>query len=131
MVHIAPRYPAEIACAQLCGLSHYRMRGYLTIDSEKIRGVAEGSGGFTGGIALGDSLLVLIEMNNSSNRWLHRFACLLAFATFLLICAGGERDQSPRGFGGPGLATTYGRFHVLLPDIEVGRQHSLRTCFTA
>jgi len=35
MVHIAPRYPAEIACAQLCGLSHYRMRGYLTIDSEK------------------------------------------------------------------------------------------------
>jgi cytochrome c oxidase subunit 2 len=34
-VHIGPHYPAEIACAQLCGLSHYRMRGYLTIDSEK------------------------------------------------------------------------------------------------
>ena len=24
----------EIACAQLCGLGHYRMRGYLTIDTE-------------------------------------------------------------------------------------------------
>ena len=24
----------EIACAQLCGNSHYRMRGYVTIDSE-------------------------------------------------------------------------------------------------
>src|ERR1039457_6592904 len=34
-VRIAPHYPAEIACAQLCGLSHYRMRGYLTVDSEK------------------------------------------------------------------------------------------------
>jgi len=34
-VRIAPRYPAEIACAQLCGLGHYRMKGYLTIDSEE------------------------------------------------------------------------------------------------
>jgi cytochrome c oxidase subunit 2 len=33
-VRMAPRYPAEIACAQLCGLSHYRMRGYLTVDTE-------------------------------------------------------------------------------------------------
>ena len=24
----------EIACAQLCGNSHYRMRGYVTIDTE-------------------------------------------------------------------------------------------------
>ena len=34
-VRVGPHYPAEIACAQLCGLSHYRMRGYLTIDTEK------------------------------------------------------------------------------------------------
>ena len=34
-VSIGPRYPAEIACAQLCGLGHYRMRGFLTIDSEQ------------------------------------------------------------------------------------------------
>ena len=34
-VRVGPHYPAEIACAQLCGLSHYRMRGYLTVDSEK------------------------------------------------------------------------------------------------
>lgn len=32
-VRAAPSVPAEIACAQLCGLGHYRMRGYLTIDS--------------------------------------------------------------------------------------------------
>ena len=25
----------EIACAQLCGLGHYRMKGYLTIDSQE------------------------------------------------------------------------------------------------
>jgi len=34
-VRIAPRYPAEIACAQLCGLGHYRMKGFLTIDTEE------------------------------------------------------------------------------------------------
>lgn len=34
-VRIGPRYPAEIACAQLCGLGHYRMKGYLTIDTEE------------------------------------------------------------------------------------------------
>ena len=33
-VRIGPRYPAEIACAQLCGLGHYRMKGYLSIDTE-------------------------------------------------------------------------------------------------
>ncbi|MDG1223671.1 MAG: hypothetical protein P8O00_03785, partial [Candidatus Marinimicrobia bacterium] len=25
----------EIACAQLCGITHYRMRGYLTVDTEE------------------------------------------------------------------------------------------------
>ncbi len=34
-ISIGPRYPAEIACAQLCGLGHYRMKGYLTIDDQK------------------------------------------------------------------------------------------------
>lgn len=34
-VRIGPRYPAEIACAQLCGLGHYRMKGYLSIDTEQ------------------------------------------------------------------------------------------------
>ncbi len=28
-----PEFQYEIACAQLCGLGHYRMRGYLTIDT--------------------------------------------------------------------------------------------------
>lgn len=26
---------SEIACAQLCGIGHYRMKGYLTVDSQK------------------------------------------------------------------------------------------------
>jgi cytochrome c oxidase subunit 2 len=34
-VRVGPRYPAEIACAQLCGLGHYRMRGFLSIDTEE------------------------------------------------------------------------------------------------
>jgi cytochrome c oxidase subunit II len=28
-----PKFTYEIACAQLCGLGHYRMRGYLSIDT--------------------------------------------------------------------------------------------------
>jgi len=28
---VAPATPTEIACAQLCGLGHYRMRGYVTV----------------------------------------------------------------------------------------------------
>lgn len=28
---VAPATPTEIACAQLCGLGHYRMRGYMTV----------------------------------------------------------------------------------------------------
>jgi cytochrome c oxidase subunit 2 len=28
-----PEFNYEIACAQLCGLGHYRMRGYVTIDT--------------------------------------------------------------------------------------------------
>ncbi|MFI5253684.1 MAG: hypothetical protein ACHQQQ_14785 [Bacteroidota bacterium] len=31
----APEVPMEIACAQLCGLGHYRMRGYLHIVTEE------------------------------------------------------------------------------------------------
>ena len=32
-VVIAPATPTEIACAQLCGLGHFRMRGYLTVQT--------------------------------------------------------------------------------------------------
>lgn len=34
-IQVGPRYAAEIACAQLCGLGHYRMKGFLTIHDEK------------------------------------------------------------------------------------------------
>ena len=30
---IAPATPTEIACSQLCGLGHYRMRGYVTVQT--------------------------------------------------------------------------------------------------
>jgi cytochrome c oxidase subunit 2 len=32
-VSVAPSTPSEIACAQLCGLGHYRMRGYVTVQT--------------------------------------------------------------------------------------------------
>ncbi len=32
-VMAAPATPTEIACAQLCGLGHYRMRGYITVQT--------------------------------------------------------------------------------------------------
>ncbi len=32
-VPIAPATPTEIACAQLCGLGHFRMRGYMTVQT--------------------------------------------------------------------------------------------------
>jgi cytochrome c oxidase subunit 2 len=37
----------EIACAQLCGLSHYRMKGFVTVESEEALGafLTEMSGG--------------------------------------------------------------------------------------
>ena len=34
-ITIAPSTPTEIACAQLCGLGHYRMRGYMTIMTQQ------------------------------------------------------------------------------------------------
>jgi hypothetical protein len=32
-VLLAPETPTEIACAQLCGLGHYRMRGFVTVQT--------------------------------------------------------------------------------------------------
>jgi cytochrome c oxidase subunit 2 len=32
-VVVAPETPTEIACAQLCGLGHYRMRGFVTVQT--------------------------------------------------------------------------------------------------
>jgi cytochrome c oxidase subunit 2 len=30
-----PKFEFEIACSQLCGLGHYRMRGFLTVDTQE------------------------------------------------------------------------------------------------
>jgi cytochrome c oxidase subunit 2 len=35
VVSAGPATPTEIACAQLCGLGHYRMRGFVTIQTEE------------------------------------------------------------------------------------------------
>ena len=32
---IAPFNPTEIACAQLCGLNHFKMKGYLTVETDE------------------------------------------------------------------------------------------------
>ncbi len=32
-ISVAPASPTEIACAQLCGLGHYRMRGYIDVQT--------------------------------------------------------------------------------------------------
>ncbi len=32
---LAPATPTEIACAQLCGLGHYKMRGYVTVQTQE------------------------------------------------------------------------------------------------
>jgi cytochrome c oxidase subunit 2 len=34
-VRLGPKTPTEIACAQLCGLGHYRMRGFLTVHTQE------------------------------------------------------------------------------------------------
>jgi cytochrome c oxidase subunit II len=34
-VRLGPAVPMEIACAQLCGMGHYKMRGFLTVDTEE------------------------------------------------------------------------------------------------
>ena len=34
-VRAAPDIPTEIACAQLCGLGHYRMRGFIVVQTEE------------------------------------------------------------------------------------------------
>ena len=32
---VAPYNPTEIACAQLCGLNHFKMKGYLTVETDE------------------------------------------------------------------------------------------------
>ncbi len=34
-ITITPKTPTEIACAQLCGLGHFRMRGYVTVQTQE------------------------------------------------------------------------------------------------
>src|SRR6266850_1859450 len=54
-------------------------------------------------------------MNNCPNRWLHRFACLVAFATFILIVAGASVTSHRGGLAVPDWPTTYGEFMFSFP----------------
>jgi heme a synthase len=54
-------------------------------------------------------------MNEYSHRWLHRFCCLLAFATFILIVAGASVTSNRAGLAVPDWPTTYGQFMFSFP----------------
>jgi cytochrome c oxidase assembly protein subunit 15 len=54
-------------------------------------------------------------MNKYPNRWLHRFACLVAFATFILIVAGANVTSHRAGLAVPDWPTTYGEFMFSFP----------------
>src|SRR5439155_4993188 len=54
-------------------------------------------------------------MNKYPNCWLHRFASLLAFATFLLIVAGANVTSHRAGLAVPDWPTTYGEFMYSFP----------------
>ena len=59
-----------------------------------------------------------IDMNHSPNCWLHRFACLLAFATFILLVAGASVTSHRAGLAVPDWPTTYGQFMFAFPRAQ-------------
>ncbi|HUJ10410.1 MAG TPA: heme o synthase [Verrucomicrobiae bacterium] len=54
-------------------------------------------------------------MNHHSNRWLHRFACFLTFATFVLLVAGASVTSERAGLSVPDWPTTYGQAMFRFP----------------
>lgn len=54
-------------------------------------------------------------MTPKPQPWLHRFACLLAGATFLLIVAGASVTSHRAGLSVPDWPTTYGQFMFSFP----------------
>jgi cytochrome c oxidase assembly protein subunit 15 len=54
-------------------------------------------------------------MTTNPQPWLHRFACILAFATFLLIVAGASVTSHRAGLSVPDWPTTYGQFMFSFP----------------
>jgi cytochrome c oxidase assembly protein subunit 15 len=54
-------------------------------------------------------------MTTNPQPWLHRFACVLAFATFLLIIAGASVTSHRAGLSVPDWPTTYGQFMFSFP----------------
>ena len=54
-------------------------------------------------------------MTQTSQRWLHRYAWLLAGATFLLIIAGAAVTSNRAGLAVPDWPNTYGHFMFAFP----------------
>ncbi len=54
-------------------------------------------------------------MTANPQPWLHRFACILASATFLLIVAGASVTSHRAGLSVPDWPTTYGQFMFSFP----------------
>lgn len=54
-------------------------------------------------------------MTTNHQPWLHRFACVLASATFLLIIAGASVTSHRAGLSVPDWPTTYGQFMFSFP----------------
>jgi len=56
-----------------------------------------------------------VDSTPNSYRWMHRFACLLAASTFLLIVAGANVTSHRAGLSVPDWPTTYGQFMFSFP----------------
>ena len=57
----------------------------------------------------------MVKNNSYFNRWLHRFAKLVAGATFVLIFIGGLVTSTDSGLAVPDWPTTYGQFMFSFP----------------
>ena len=55
------------------------------------------------------------DMSSIPNRWLHRFACLLTAATFVLLVAGANVTSHRAGLAVPDWPTTYGQAMFRFP----------------
>src|SRR5437867_105138 len=58
-------------------------------------------------------------MKADSQRWLHRFACLTAIATFLLLIAGASVTSNRAGLSVPDWLTAYGWFLLSFPPTKM------------
>src|SRR5260370_9347146 len=56
--------------------------------------------------------MAVLATENKKNRWLHRYAIFVAFATFLLIIAGALVTSNDAGLSVPDWPTSFGTFRM-------------------